>query len=151
MKTIWGPCSLHNNYYEFTSGEYYGVQLHRIIFIKFYKLKLSDIKNYIIHHIDLNSKNNCILNLRLMTKSEHLKLHAKLRTKINGYNSSGWFGNRKIDSSGEKNGFSKISNKERKEIYNLVNNEKILQKNIAKMYNISQQTVSRIKNDVRWC
>lgn len=32
-------------------------------------------KGMVIHHIDGNTKNNSIENLRLMTQSDHLKLH----------------------------------------------------------------------------
>jgi hypothetical protein len=34
-------------------------------------------KGFIIHHIDGNNKNNSIENLKLLTQSEHIKLHHK--------------------------------------------------------------------------
>lgn len=32
-------------------------------------------RGYVVHHIDGNTKNNNIENLKIMTQSEHLKLH----------------------------------------------------------------------------
>lgn len=37
-------------------------------------------KGYQVHHIDMDKSNNCIGNLQLLTKSEHMKLHGKLLT-----------------------------------------------------------------------
>lgn len=39
-------------------------------------------KGYHIHHIDLNPANNALENLQLLSMSEHMSLHAKLRAKL---------------------------------------------------------------------
>ncbi len=41
---------------------------------------------YIIHHKDLNRKNNNIKNLKLMLDLDHRKLHAKLQNNMIGVN-----------------------------------------------------------------
>ena len=35
--------------------------------------------NEVVHHIDLNAKNNDLSNLQLMSRSEHTALHRKLQ------------------------------------------------------------------------
>lgn len=48
---------------------------HRLVMEKHLNRELK--YNEVIHHIDEDKKNNHIENLRLMTRSEHSKLHAK--------------------------------------------------------------------------
>ncbi len=38
-------------------------------------------KGYVIHHIDKNRKNNDISNLQLLSKSEHTKIHKKIKSR----------------------------------------------------------------------
>lgn len=38
-----------------------------------------------VHHIDCNKRNNDISNLVILTKSEHMKVHAKIRNGIDKY------------------------------------------------------------------
>lgn len=54
-------------------------KLHRIIYSKYYgEIPLGNV----IHHMDLNKKNNQIINLISLTPQEHLSLHKKLRVAL---------------------------------------------------------------------
>ncbi len=55
------------------------VLLHRLIMENFLGRILED--NEVVHHIDFDSHNNNIENLKLMTRSEHTKFHDSLREK----------------------------------------------------------------------
>lgn len=35
-------------------------------------------KEYVVHHVDMNKKNNAVENLKVMTKAEHQSYHAKM-------------------------------------------------------------------------
>jgi hypothetical protein len=50
---------------------------HRYVLEKALGRKLQE--NEIVHHIDHNKLNNDISNLKIMTRSEHMKLHWELR------------------------------------------------------------------------
>lgn len=39
-------------------------------------------EGYVVHHIDLDKLNNDLSNLVLMTNSEHIKLHRRLRREV---------------------------------------------------------------------
>ena len=77
MKTIYGNAEITNEgYYRITTEKEgkHGKLLHRLIFEDFY----GPIPNgCVIHHKDGVKTNNCIMNLQLLTKSEHHKLHSK--------------------------------------------------------------------------
>ena len=53
----------------------YGKILHRDIWEHF-NGKIP--KGYVVHHVDGNPSNNDISNLKIMTQSEHIKLHQKM-------------------------------------------------------------------------
>ena len=77
IHTQWGNAKLDDNgYYRITSrkeGNHYQY-FHRLLFEKYYG-KIP--KGYQIHHKDKNRVNNCICNLSLLKKEDHLKLHKK--------------------------------------------------------------------------
>ena len=77
LKTKWGNAKVDNHgYYQITSAKYgkNGERLHRVIFEDFY----GEIpKGYVIHHKDGDKLNNCIMNLQLLSDSEHKSLHHK--------------------------------------------------------------------------
>lgn len=89
--------------------------------------------NYQINHIDGNKQNNNLFNLEYCTPSQNIKhsYDTGLRSAI-----------------GEKNGQSKLTEKEVKEIKSLIG--KASQYTIARKYNIDQSTVSNIKNGKLW-
>ena len=62
-------------YYVITNHEkgHYLELLHRLIFEDFYNMKIP--KGYVIHHKDGNKLNNCILNLQLLRRDEHMRMH----------------------------------------------------------------------------
>ena len=78
MKTKFGNASINT-----TTGHYIisshkegnrSKNLHRLIFEDFYG---PIPKNCVVHHKDGNKLNNCIMNLELMTWSDHAKHHFK--------------------------------------------------------------------------
>lgn len=88
LHTKFGTAKLDEDYYRITSTkeDNHNKYLHRLIFENFY----GEIpQNCSIHHKDNNKVNNCIMNLKLMTVSEHQKIHhinkplpSKTRKKI---------------------------------------------------------------------
>lgn len=55
-------------------------ELHKLVAAVFVSAR-AVCKGYIVHHVDLNVKNNNYSNLQVMTGAEHRKLHAELRRK----------------------------------------------------------------------
>lgn len=75
--TIWGTATLHNNgYYKIASSKEgnLGKYLHRLIWEKAWG-KIP--KDWVIHHLDGNKQNNCLLNLYGMPEHLHLSIHTK--------------------------------------------------------------------------
>ena len=61
-------------------GKQKHVFVHRLIYEAF----VGEIPDgYVIHHIDHNQFNNCVDNLKLMSRSEHMSLHRKGKTLPN--------------------------------------------------------------------
>lgn len=60
-------------YVIYTRNENRTKKLHRLIWEDFYGCEIP--KGYVIHHKDGNKLNNCILNLQLLSDSEHKSLH----------------------------------------------------------------------------
>ena len=58
-------------------GYYINIKLNKHLHVYFYETenKCSILKGNVIHHVDHNKENNDIINLKLMTKSEHISLH----------------------------------------------------------------------------
>lgn len=100
MKTKFGNISLNEGkYYRVTSRKEgnFGKMFHKLVWEDFYGCEVP--KGFIIHHKNGDTKDNCILNLQLMRKSDHSILHNKSRKislesklKISkNYNSTGYF------------------------------------------------------------
>jgi len=64
-----------NRYVEHTIGEHAGRGVHVVLMEQHIGRLLT--KDEIVHHRDENKQNNCLDNLQLMTRSEHMKHHRK--------------------------------------------------------------------------
>lgn len=88
LHTPFGTAKINNKlgYYQIIDNDKgnYGEYLHRLLFEQFYRMEIP--KGFIIHHKDGNKTNNCILNLQLMSLSEHMRIH---NTGENHYNYGG--------------------------------------------------------------
>ena len=76
LHTKYGTARINKEgYYWITSRKEgnNGKRLHRLIWEGFYNTEVP--KGYIIHHKNGDKLCNCILNLQLMKKEEHTKLH----------------------------------------------------------------------------
>lgn len=69
-----------NGYYEITMGDNKGRLEHVVIMESFIGRRLY--ANECVHHIDHDRTNNNPSNLRLMTRSEHARLHAKENSEL---------------------------------------------------------------------
>lgn len=75
LYTKWGNAKINEKgYYRISSSKEgnYNKYLHRLIFEDFYG-PIPDA--CYVHHKDGNPLNNCVMNLQLLTKSEHSSLH----------------------------------------------------------------------------
>lgn len=73
LHTKFGKAKCYEDYYIIIAGNYEGKKLHRAIYEDYYKCTL--LPNTIIHHKDGNKLNNCISNLKAMTRGQHTTLH----------------------------------------------------------------------------
>lgn len=69
-----------NGYFEHTRGEHKGRLVHDVIMEKIIGRRL--LPGECVHHKDENKQNNSVDNLRLMTRSDHTKLHRTELRKI---------------------------------------------------------------------
>ena len=76
-----GGKTIGGGYIQYTASYYNGLKSkqpeHRVIAAE--KYGWDAIKGMHIHHIDGNKQNNSLCNLRIMTPSDHMKLHAEER------------------------------------------------------------------------
>ena len=129
------PTLRKNGYYYVTSAKNSNkpkFDIHKLVAFVF----IDNPNNYpCVNHIDGNKYNNRIDNLEWCTYSENA-IHAdRLGLKLRTY--------------GESNGMSKLTKDDILKIRNLLD-EGIKGKDISKMFNIAQSTVSLIKNNKLW-
>jgi predicted XRE-type DNA-binding protein len=106
---------------------------HRVVWEKYY----GDVPvGYIIHHKDGNKQNNHVENLEWVTDEEN-KSHA-IRTGLIEIRR------------GEKSNFAKLKAKDVYKIADLLKEGKLKQVEIAKLMNISTQTISSINVKGVW-
>ena len=68
----------HIRYHLVKNGRQTDVYAHRLV----YEYFVGEIpKGYVIHHLDCNRLNNNVTNLKMMTASEHQKLHRQLERR----------------------------------------------------------------------
>ena len=77
IKTKYGNASIIRGYYVITNNEhsFKGQLLHRLIMANAIGCGIPS--NYHVHHIDGNTINNDLNNLRLLTQAEHNSVHKK--------------------------------------------------------------------------
>lgn len=84
LNTPWGTANITNDgYYKITSLQEgnCGKPLHRLIAKEYFGDWIDNPSDYyIIHHIDENKLNNCVLNLEPMTRESHQRLHRHGKT-----------------------------------------------------------------------
>ena len=122
LHTQFGNVTLSNNegYYKIVSRNegHYQERWHRVIFESFY----GPIPNgCIIHHIDGNKTNNCIMNLQLLTRSNHNRQHDNLPN----INITGYYRVQKWKNDNVKQGFvwvyqNRFKNKEGKKVRKII-------------------------------
>jgi DNA-binding XRE family transcriptional regulator len=112
-------------------GKIKGFPVHRLVGLTF--LDLINGKNE-INHIDGNKKNNCLTNLEWCNRSENMR-HAD-KTGL------------RVMLKGKRNPKAKLTDEQ----IRLIRYERkgIQQKDIAKEFNIKQQTISKIINNKLW-
>ncbi len=89
-----------------------------------------------VNHKDGNKVNDCVSNLEWTTRSENQKHAFK-----NGLQKP------KV---GEKSNFSKLKECDVLKILKLLNEKKLYQREIAKLFNVARTTISSIKNGYNW-
>ena len=116
------------------SGENRGRRkfIHRLVFETFVRLLTI---GELVHHIDEDSRNNVITNLRVMTRAEHNSLH-KFQKPCMG-------------NSAEKGPGSKLSPKEVHQIHMLLK-LKFAVRDIANMYAVDLCTIYNIRKGRSW-
>ena len=110
--------------------------VHRLVMEAFCPVDGMD--NLDVNHIDGNKQNNKLSNLEWCTKHENMS-HAR---KIGIWKPE----NRK----GEKHPMHTLTEKEVREIKDLLTSKKYRQYEIAEMYNVSSTTISEIKTGRKW-
>ena len=116
-----------------TDGKRHRYSVHRLVLENFNPTDGMD--KLQVNHIDGNKRNNNLSNLEWVTCSEN-QIHAH---KIGSKNQSG-----------EHNNASKLSEREVKEIIQLLLEHKYTHAEIARMYNVTTEAVGKIKRKENW-
>jgi hypothetical protein len=114
-------------------GKYVYRRTHRLVYQAF---KGSIPNGYVINHIDGEKLNNHIDNLEAVTIAENCRHAIKLGLQK---------GRR-----GEKCNWAKLTEKDVKEIRKLLQDGRLLQKEIGAIYGVTKSQISKIKLNQRW-
>lgn len=128
-----------NGYFHvclYNCNGYKQLSIHRLVCISF--IKNTDNKPC-VNHIDGNKQNNNVCNLEWVTRSENQRHAVKLGLIKSGYKNTNY------KFKGENNERAKFSNNEIIELRKLINSKLYTQIQLAKIYNVSQATISKIK------
>jgi len=144
---------LHKN------GKRQNKKVHKLMYTHFIGLIP---KGFVIHHLDFTT-NNFLENFQVMTRSEHQKLHNPKGEKNPNYGkhlsektkklmSETWkekSKNGELNNKGEDNGRAILKEQDVTQIRKL-SGEGLTNVEIAKMFGVNQQTISKIKNRKLW-
>ncbi len=107
--------------------------IHRLVLMAFVGPPRTD---DVTRHLDGNSTNNNLTNLKWGTHKENTQDSIKHGTKSNPP---------LVDNRGSKNGRSKLTESQASKIRTMAKNGRYTQRKIAEMFGVTQQTVSDIK------
>ena len=139
LHTKFGTARLEKGYYVIKTSKEgnHNQPIHRLIFEDFYNMKIPE--DYIIHHKNGNKTDNCILNLQLLHKVTHNKLHSL------GENNP-FYGKKHSDESKQKMSISKIGKPMKKDIINKISNTM----NTVGFYRVSTRPCDECKLNFTW-
>jgi predicted XRE-type DNA-binding protein len=132
----WMGSKFKAGYGQIQTYERKNIKTHRFSFSFFNGIKMEDFKDFFVCHTCDN---------RACVNPEHLFLG----TPMDNYKDM-VSKNRRHDTSGEKNGQSKLTKQKVEEIRNLYSNKNISQKDVAKIYNVSQSLIHKIVSGKYW-
>lgn len=148
MKTKWGNAKIDKRgYYVITSYKEGNnmKSLHRLIWEDFYNTEVP--KGYVIHHRNHIKTDNCILNLQLMKKGEHHKLHNSGEGNPNydkhRHHSEKTKGKISKSLSGENNPLYRMDLPSGEELLNEYFSSNVTYGDLAKKYNCAPSTIGR--------
>ena len=107
------------------------VLIHRAVLETFNPVE--NMENLQVNHIDGNKRNNVLSNLKWVTREENMQ-HAMKKGLFNPQNRTG-----------EKHPMCKLTTKQVKEIREKIKSGNFTQRELAKEYNVSDCTISKIK------
>lgn len=132
-------CDIHNGYFRLTVGGNSGRLLHVVVMEEQLGRRLN--KDEVVHHINGDRRDNRIENLKLMSRAEHSRLHAKERQeKGQCYDIS------LQTRCGEQNHAAKLN----WEKVNYIRTSGETTKKLMERFGVSKSVINRIKSNKSW-